>query len=98
MEPLRSHWAVRNWRRPAKNGHTPVVKPQMSSLLVDQFVLDPRHHVTQLYSVLPPYIETYTREGNTVTIDFDSQADLTYYAEVAADRRFSEIIETLPIN
>ena len=50
------------------------------------------------YSVLPPYIETYTREGTTVTIDFDSQADLTYYAEVAADRRFSEIIETLPIN
>ena len=50
------------------------------------------------YDVLPPYIETYTREGNTVTINFASQADLTYYAEIAADRRFSEIVQTLPIN
>lgn len=50
------------------------------------------------YAVLPPYIETYTREGDTVALRFDSQENLTYYAEIAADRRFSEIAETIPIN
>ena len=50
------------------------------------------------YAVLPPYIETYTREGDTVALRFDSQEDLTYYAEISADRRFSEITETIPIN
>lgn len=49
------------------------------------------------YTVLPPYIETYTREGDTVALRFDSQEDLTYYAEISADRRFSEITETIPI-
>jgi len=50
------------------------------------------------YAVLPPYIETYTREGDTVTLRFNSQDGLTYYAEISADRRFSEITETIPIN
>lgn len=50
------------------------------------------------YAVLPPYIEAYTREGDTVALRFDSQEDLTYYAEISADRRFSEITETIPIN
>lgn len=50
------------------------------------------------YAVLPPYIEAYTREGDTVALRFDSQENLTYYAEISADRRFSEITETIPIN
>jgi hypothetical protein len=50
------------------------------------------------YAVLPPYIEEYTREGDTVALRFDSQDGLTYYAEISADRRFSEITETIPIN
>ena len=50
------------------------------------------------YAVLPPYIETYTREGDTVALRFDSQEGLTYYAEISADRRFSEITETIPIS
>lgn len=65
---------------------------------ISKFVENLAQTDTINYAVLPPYIEGYTREGNRVDLRFDSQQDLMYYAEISADRRFSEITETVLIS
>lgn len=65
---------------------------------ISKFVENLAQTDTINYAVLPPYIEGYTREGNRVDLRFDSQQDLTYYAEISTDRRFSEITETVLIS
>jgi spore coat protein H len=65
---------------------------------ISKFVENLAQTDTINYTVLPPYIEGYTREGNRVDLRFDSQQDLTYYAEISTDRRFSEITETVLIS
>lgn len=65
---------------------------------ISKFVENLAQTDTINYAVLPPYIEGYTREGNRVDLRLDSQQDVTYYAEISADRRFSEITETVLIS
>jgi len=50
------------------------------------------------YRVKVPYIESYTRDGSIVKLDFDREAGYSYEAIISADRRFEEIVATIPLS
>lgn len=50
------------------------------------------------FSIEAPYIYGYRRIGSTVTLDFKLQKNYSYEAEIATDRRFTEIVDVILLN
>lgn len=69
---------------------------------VEPYISELTHNISQVdninFEYFPPYIEEYHRTVDRVVLDFTSQTDLTYYAEISADRKFTEITKSIPLS